>query len=194
MTADPALDDKRVAIVNEHMRLENAYDFPGCVGVFGRPQYQLVADGELYHGADRVHYFLAQNHTAFPDFVFAPTRVSPTTSAVLVEGRFTGTHLGSWRGLPATGRKVDFQMCLIFEFDGESMTNEKVYFDLSTPLRQLGIADDYNSLRGKLTAVLSHPAVIVQALVFGLTHRKQLAQAQAAKGQAAEAEPAKARP
>ena len=52
MTADPALDDKRVAIVNEHMRLENAYDFPGCVGVFGGPQYQLVADGELYHGAD----------------------------------------------------------------------------------------------------------------------------------------------
>jgi hypothetical protein len=99
----------------------------------------------------------SQNHTAFPDFVFEPTRVSPTTGAVLVEGRFTGTHLRSWRGLPATGRKVDFQMCLIFEFDGESMTSEKVYFDLNTPLRQLGIADDYNSLRGKLGAVLGHP-------------------------------------
>jgi hypothetical protein len=98
VTADPALDDKRVAIVNEHMRLENAYDFPGCVGVFGKPKYQLIADGELYDGADRVRYFLSQNHTAFPDFVFEPTRVSPTTDAVLVEGRFTGTHLGSWRG------------------------------------------------------------------------------------------------
>ena len=30
MTAPPSLDDKRVAI--EHMRLENAYDFPACVG------------------------------------------------------------------------------------------------------------------------------------------------------------------
>ena len=83
------------------MRLENAYDFPGCVGMFGRPQYQLIADGELYDGADRVHYFLSQNHTAFPDFVFEPTRVSPTTGAVLVEGRFVGTQLGPWRGLPA---------------------------------------------------------------------------------------------
>ena len=36
VTAPPALDDRRVAIVNEHMRLENAYDFPGCVGVFGQ--------------------------------------------------------------------------------------------------------------------------------------------------------------
>ena len=107
--------------------------------------------------------------------------MSPAAGAVLVEGRFTGTHLGSWRGLPATGRKVDFQMCLIFEFDGDSMTNEKVYFDLSTPLRQLGIADDYNSPRGKLAAVLGHPVVILKALVFSLTHRTQPAKAQPAK-------------
>jgi steroid delta-isomerase-like uncharacterized protein len=175
-----SLDALRVATVNEHMRLENAYDFPGCIGMFGKPKYQLVADGELYEGADRVHFFLSQNRTAFPDFVFEPTRVSPTTGAVVVEGRFIGTHLGPWRGLPPTGRKVDFEMCLIFEFDGESMTNEKLYFDLSTPLRQLGIADDYNSLRGKLTAVLSHPIVIVKALVFSLTHRRRPSGAQPA--------------
>jgi steroid delta-isomerase-like uncharacterized protein len=171
MTGTQPLDDKRVAMVNDHMRLENAYDFPGCVGVFGRPQYQLIADGELYDGADRVHYFLSQNHTAFPDFVFEPTRVSPTTDAVVVEGRFVGTHLGPWRGLPASGRKVNFQMCLIFEFDGETMINEKVYFDLNTPLLQLGIGNDYNSPRGKLAAVLDHPIVILKALLFSLTHR-----------------------
>jgi hypothetical protein len=113
MTVPQSLDDKRVAMVNEHMRLENAYDFPACVGVFGRPQYQLVADGELY------------------------------------------------------------EMCLIFEFDGESMTNEKIYFDLNTPLLQLGIGDDYNSLRGKLSAVLGHPVVILKALIFSLTHRRK---------------------
>jgi steroid delta-isomerase-like uncharacterized protein len=173
MTTPQLLGEKHVAIVNEHMRLENAYDFPGCVGVFGRAKYTLIADGELYDGADRVRYFLAQNHTAFPDFVFEPTRVAPAYGAVVVEGRFVGTHLGPWRGLPPTGRKVDFQMCLIFEFDGDSMINEKVYFDLNTPLRQLGIADDYNSLRGKLSAVLGHPIVIIKAFIFSLTHRQE---------------------
>ena len=68
-------------------------------------------------------------------------------------------------------------MCLIFEFDGESMTSEKVYFDLDTPLRQLGIADDYNSARGKLAAVLGHPVVIIKALIFSLTHRAKPAKA-----------------
>src|SRR5690242_3955923 len=153
------------------MRLENAYDFPACVGVFGRPQYQLIADGELYHGADRVHYFLAQNHTAFPDFVFEPTRVSPTTDAVLVEGRFTGTHLGSWRGLPVAGRQGHRHEWLIFAVRGDSVAHEKDYFALSTPLPPRCIADDYTALRGKPTAVLSHPAVLVKPLVFSLTHR-----------------------
>jgi len=157
--------DPRVATVNEHMVLENAYDFTGCVGKFGRPRYELVADGELFDGAGRVHGFLAENHRAFPDFAFIPTRVSPADAAVLVEGRFTGTHLGTWRGLPATGRRVDFAMCLIFEFEGDSMVNEKLYFDLNTPLRQLGVADDYNSLRGRLTLALTHPVVIARALL-----------------------------
>lgn len=164
------LDDLRVATVNEHMRLENAKDFPGCIGEFTRPRYTVLADDELFDGGDRVHEFLSENYRAFPDFVFVPTKVAPTTDAVLVEGRFTGTHLGNWRGLPPTGRKVDFPMCLLFEFEGEAMVNEKLYFDLSTPLRQLGVADNLNSVRGKLTLVLTHPLVILRALVHSITH------------------------
>ena len=64
-------------------------------------------------------------------------------------------------------------MCLIFEFDGESMTNEKVYFDLNTPLLQLGIGNDYNSVRGKLAAILDHPVVILKAVLYSLTHRSR---------------------
>jgi len=166
-----------VEIVNEHMRLENAYDFPGAAGAFARPRYTVVTDGELWDGADGVHAFLTQNHEAFPDFHFEPTRVSPATDAVLVEGRFKGTHLGTWRGLPATGRKVDFPMCLIFEFEGEDMVNEKLYFDVGTPLTQLGVDYDPNTAKGKLVLVLTHPVTLVKAVLRGvrlrLTHREK---------------------
>jgi len=165
------LAERRVHTVNEHMRLENAHDFDGCIGVFGSAKYEVVADDELFLGESRVHDFLAENLMAFPDFVFLPSRVAPTTDAVLVEGRFTGTHLGSWRGLPATGRKVDFPMCLIFEFDGDDMISEKLYFDLISPLKQLGVVDDPNSLRGKITIIASHPLVILKAVLRGLSHR-----------------------
>ena len=156
--------DQMVATVNEHMRLENAYDFPACIGKFGRPRYEVMANAELFDGPSRVDDFLSENLSAFPDFHFEPTRVSPTPDAVLVEGRFRGTHEGPWRGLPATGRKVDFPMCLIFEFEGDSMVNERLYFDLGTPLRQLGVAFDPNSTRFKIFTVLSHPITITKAL------------------------------
>jgi len=160
-----------VAIVNEHMRLENAHDFPGCIAEFTRPRYEVVTDGELFDGAGRVEDFLSENHKAFPDFVFEPSRVSPTTDAVLVEGRFKGTHLGKWRGLPATGRKVDFPMCLIFEFEGEEMVNEKIYFDVGTPLTQLGVNCNPNSSTGKLVLAATHPVAIVKALLWNVRRR-----------------------
>lgn len=155
--------EDRVNLVNEHMHFENAHDFPVCIGKFGHPRYEVVADGEIFDGADRVNQFLSENRKAFPDFVFQPTRVSPTPDAVLVEGRFTGTHLGPWRGLPATGRRVDFAMCLIFEFSGDEMVNEKIYFDLGTPLRQLGVAFDPNGVAFKIVTVLTHPITIIKA-------------------------------
>lgn len=157
--------DVRVQIVNEHMRLENAHEFAGCIGQFGHPRYEVLANGEIYDGAERVDVFLSENLKAFPDFKFEPITVSPTPDAVLVEGRFRGTHLGGWRGLPATGRKVDFPMCLIFEFDNDVMVNERLYFDVGTPLHQLGVAFDPNSTRYKLVTVLSHPVTITKAVL-----------------------------
>lgn len=166
-----------MAIVNEHVRLENAHDFDGCIGKFGRPRYELLAIDEIYDGASGVNQFLSENVRAFPDFHFEASRVAPTTDAVVVEGRFKGTHEGLWRGLPGTGRKVDFPMCIIFEFEGETMVNEKVYFDLGTPLRQLGVAVDPNSPRGKLQAFLVNPVTLITAIVRNwmrrLTRRRQ---------------------
>lgn len=164
--------DPRVDTVNEHMRLENAHDFAGCIAEFGRARYEVVAEDQQYDGADRVNDFLSENVRAFPDFVFVPTSVRPTDDAVVVEGRFQGTHLGSWRGLPATGRRVDFPMCLVFDFEGEAMVAERLYFDLSTPLRQLGVADDPNSVRGKITMIVGHPLVVGRAALRSLLHRR----------------------
>lgn len=158
------LRDRRVAVVLEHMRLENEHDFPGCIAAFERPRYEIVATGEVHDGANGVNAFLVENRTAFPDFRFEPSRVAPADDVVLVEGVFTGTQAGSWRGLPATGRSVDFRMAVVFEFDGEALVGERVYFDLSTPLRQLGVSRNPLSLGGRLTTALNHPVTITRAL------------------------------
>jgi hypothetical protein len=52
----------------------------------------------------------------------------------------TGTHLGPWAGLEATGRPINIKIVIYFpwnrsrgKFDGE-----KVYFDLAAMRAQLG--------------------------------------------------------
>ena len=161
-----------MATVEAHMRLENAHDFPACIEEFSRARYDVLSLGDIYDGADRVHDFLADNLRGFPDFAFVPVRISPSTDCVVVEGRFTGTHDGTWNGLPPTGRRVDFPMCLVFDFEGDAMVGETLYFDIGAPLRQLGVADDPRSKRGMLTIVLSHPVVVLRAFLRNLVRRR----------------------
>lgn len=160
--------DPRVALVEEHVRLENDHDFAACVATFGRARYEVVAGAETFDGATRVEHFLNENRRAFPDFHFTATRISPSTDAVIVEGRFTGTQNGFWRGLPPTGRRVDFPMCVVFDFEGDVMVNERLYFDLGTPLQQLGVQFDPDTPIGKGMALLGHPYSILRGALRAL--------------------------
>ena len=165
------LEQRRLATVLEHMRLENAHAFDACIAVFDHPRYEVVATGEVADGTSGVGGFLEENRAAFADFHFEPGRTAPAGDVVLVEGVFTGTHTGTWRGLPATGRTVSLRMALVFEFDGDAMVCERLYFDLGTALRQLGVARDPLSLGGRIAMALNHPVTIIRALLRGLFRR-----------------------
>jgi steroid delta-isomerase-like uncharacterized protein len=160
--------DRRVEVVEEHVRLENDHDFAACIAKFGRARYEVIAGDETFDGEARVAQFLSENRRAFPDFHFTASRISPSAEAVIVEGRFTGTQNGFWRGLPPTGRKVDFPMCVVFDFAGDAMVNERIYFDLGTALQQLGVQFDPNTPIGKLMAFLGHPVTIVRGALRAL--------------------------
>jgi steroid delta-isomerase-like uncharacterized protein len=163
----------REKICFEHMNAENAHRFAECIDVFTHPRYELMPTGEIFDGAARVDELLNENKTAFPDFYFGVSEVGHSDSSVFVEGAFSGTHLGSWRGLPATGRKVKVPMLIVFRFEGERMMCERVYFDLNTVLQQLGVAWDPNSAVGRISAGINHPLTIARALfrMIGLTRK-----------------------
>jgi predicted ester cyclase len=171
MTRDAERDERRVARVLEHMRLENAHDFPGCIAAFRRPRYEIVATGEVHDGTDGVSSLLLENRRAFPDFRFEAGRPSAGGDVVLVEGTFTGTQEGPWRGLPPTGRRVRLRMAVVFEFEGEDLVCERVYFDLGTLLRQLGVARDPLRWSGRLATVLGHPLTVGRAFLRSALRR-----------------------
>lgn len=59
--------------------------------------------------------------------------------AVFVEFDLLGTQLGEFAGFAPTGREFRCRMAAIFDFTGERIVCERVYFDSATILRQLGL-------------------------------------------------------
>ena len=86
-------------------------------------------------------------------------------AAVIVEVVISGHHLGSWRGLPATGRAISFALCGVYTFDSSNrLAGEKIYYDRATVLRQLGLFHEPESWRGRVAAALTHPLTIARLI------------------------------
>ena len=56
---------------------------------------------------------------ALPDLEIAVEHRHVAQDAIVVEVVIRGSHLGGWRGLPATGRRVEFPLCGMYTFDGD---------------------------------------------------------------------------
>jgi len=168
MIVDEGLRTRREELCLAHMTAENAHDFDLAIGKFARPRYDIVPTGEVYDGVEGLHRFMRETVTGFPDFHYEVGTMHSADDVIVVEGRFQGTHEGSWRGLPGTGRSVDFPMLIVFPFDGEDMLGERIYFDLDTALHQLGVACDPNTTMGKVSIALNHPVTIAKAYLRSL--------------------------
>ena len=176
MTSTPIPNDRRsarIAIVEQHIRLENEHDLEGVLRTFGdSARYDDEPWGEHYEGRNGVRQFYEQLMKALPDLVIEVQRRHVADDAVLVEVMIRGTHLGGWRGLPATGRRVEFPLCGVYTFDADDrLAGEKIYYDRGTVLRQLGIFHEPLSLLGQVCIFATHPATIARALARKLLRR-----------------------
>jgi steroid delta-isomerase-like uncharacterized protein len=163
--ADTQLRARREAVVREHMESENHHDFDTTIATFDHPRYEIIATGDVYDGETEVRRYFAETRTAFPDQRNELIALHHADSAVIAEFDLLGTHLGPLRSLPPTGRSFRCRMAALFLFEGDRITCERVYFDQTTILRQLGIAHDPSSLAGRASIVLNHPLTIGRALL-----------------------------
>ena len=62
-------------------------------------------------------------------------------------------------------------MLTVFTFECDQKMGERFYFDLSTALRQLGVARDPNTVAGKISTALNHPITLGRALLRGAQRR-----------------------
>jgi len=169
MATAPVSKDRvsaRTALVEQHVGLENAHDLDGVLGTFGdAAHYDDEAWGEHYSGLNGVREFYSQLMKALPDLDIKVVRRHVTEESIVLEVLIRGTQLGPWRGLPATGRKVEIPLCGVYTFDEQDrLAGERIYYDRASVLRQLGVFHEPQRILGRITTLLTHPVTILSAV------------------------------
>ena len=79
-------------------------------------------------------------HVAFPDGVVKVEDQVASGSKVWTRKSFSGTHAGPLRGVPATGRKVSYEVFDILEIRNGRIAGHWGLADRLSLWRQLGLA------------------------------------------------------
>jgi hypothetical protein len=90
--------------------------------------------------AEQLQQTAAEYHGAWSDQHMDLEHIRETTDGtVIAQYRLTATHTGTYRSIPATGRRVTTSFCEILRFDAESrLAAEEAYYDVLSRLVQLG--------------------------------------------------------
>jgi steroid delta-isomerase-like uncharacterized protein len=155
----------RRAIVEEHIQCENRHDLEAVMATFGpEARYDDEPWRDRRIGLDGVRSYYIELMSALPDLSIEVTHWYEATETLLVEVIIRGTHLGPWRGLPATGRRIEFPLCGIYTFDADDrLAGERIYYDRGAVLSQLGLFHEPMRGWGSIATALSHPLTIARA-------------------------------
>ena len=163
----------RIAIVEQHVERENAHNLEGVLATFGsEAHYDDEAWGDHYTGRDGVRAFYEQLMAALPDLQIEVLKRHVSEENIVLEVMIRGTQMGTWRGLPGTGQRVEVPLCGIYTFDEDDrLAGERIYYDRATVLMQLGVFRDPQSLLGRMGMLIAHPITIARALARNLFGR-----------------------
>src|SRR5215831_19623362 len=121
----------RIAIVDNHIACENRHDLEAVMATFGsQARYDDEPWADHRIGREGVRTYYTELLQALPDLRIEVIGRHVAADSVIVEVIISGTHLGPWRGLPATGRHLQFPLCGIYEFDHDDrLAAERIYYD-----------------------------------------------------------------
>jgi predicted ester cyclase len=115
-----------------HSIAEDARDIDNLVATLSADcVYEIVPTGQRWEGHDGARAFYTELFAAFPDNRFALSDIVIGPQGVFEAARLTGTNLGPWAGVPASGLPVELQVLILFPWDPATrrFTGERIWFD-----------------------------------------------------------------
>ena len=140
----PDLIETQRATVAEHIRAENAKEWPAVYDTFidgDGSYYDVVPLSARFEGKSGVRDFYQMIDAAFPDFRIVVTGEYDTPGCSIREVKISGTHQGDYLGIPGSGKPMRIDLAAFFLFgtgaDASRLVAERIYFDNDALLRQL---------------------------------------------------------
>lgn len=95
--------------------------------------------GEEIRGPENVKHFYADLRNAFPDIHFTIVAQVAEDNKIVTHWSATGTHNGEFKGIPATGKKVNFSAIDIDKIVNGKFTECWTNVDELGLMQQLGV-------------------------------------------------------
>lgn len=100
--------------------------------------FTTMGTGDEHRGVEGVRRMLNHvYHEAFDARAESRSRIYAENHAVL-EADFVGKHIGTFAGIPATGREVRVPLCVVYDLENGKIVRGRVYLEVPVLLRQLG--------------------------------------------------------
>ncbi len=136
-----AVDAKEYEAIRDewkrHSIAEDARDIAGLISTL-TPDccYELVGTPHLWNGHEGAKQFYTQLLTAIPDIKFDLKNIVIGPQGVFEDAHVTGTHTSDLLNYRATGKKIQFQVAILFQWDPKlkKFRGERMFADLKTAL------------------------------------------------------------
>jgi len=131
-----------------HLLAENRRNIEALLdNLCADPIYKIMAISATFKGKAQVRQFYTDLFEGVPDANFELVNSFVGEEGVVAESILRGAQRGSWLGIPPTSREIVLPMTIVVPMMHGQILGERLYFDLATLARQLGIAVDTISIK-----------------------------------------------
>jgi steroid delta-isomerase-like uncharacterized protein len=138
---------KNKAVVQRYVdEIHNDHSIDAIESIFsGEFIDHMDTYGGLFQGIDGLKKGYAAAFQAFPDLKAIVCQMVAEEDKVVLHKTVMGTHSGEFRGIPATGKKVEYQSIYIFRIENNKISEYWGLQDELKLMQQLGVVAKDNS-------------------------------------------------
>lgn len=142
-TSDSALDSKKGLVRYTNDQVWNQANLAVIDELFA-PAFvrHFLPDGSEVRGIDSFREHVRRHREAFPDWKEEIQHIVAEGDLVVLHFVSTGTNTGSWRGSPATGRRIRIDEMSILRIEDGKIAEQWLLPDIFSMEQQLARAND----------------------------------------------------